>query len=152
MGRSPRRREQRTCACTQLLSHVQLFATPWTVARQIPLSMGFPGKNIGVGFYFLFQGIFPAQGWILHLLLSKWILYHLNHLARSPEGTAAERKGLGEFPELWEGWSGYSTQRCGKWCKGVWKQEGTRYVQVLKRLLWILYNKSKSIIKLSNRY
>ena len=23
------------------LSHVQLFATPWTVARQAPLSMGF---------------------------------------------------------------------------------------------------------------
>ena len=23
-----------------LLSHVQLFATPWTVARQVPLSMG----------------------------------------------------------------------------------------------------------------
>ena len=26
--------------CTQLLSHVQLFATPWTVAYQVPLSMG----------------------------------------------------------------------------------------------------------------
>ena len=25
----------------QSLSHVQLFATPWTVARQAPLSMGF---------------------------------------------------------------------------------------------------------------
>ena len=28
------------CMC-HLLSHVQLFATPWTVARQAPLSMGF---------------------------------------------------------------------------------------------------------------
>ena len=30
------------------LSHVQLFATPWTVAHQAPLSMGLwdsPGKN-----------------------------------------------------------------------------------------------------------
>ena len=26
--------------CAQLLSHVQLFATPWTVACQVPLSMG----------------------------------------------------------------------------------------------------------------
>ena len=26
--------------CTQSLSHVQLFATPWTVACQAPLSMG----------------------------------------------------------------------------------------------------------------
>ena len=24
-----------------MLSHVQLFATPWTVARQVPLSVGF---------------------------------------------------------------------------------------------------------------
>ena len=26
--------------CAELLSHVQLFATPWTVSRQAPLSMG----------------------------------------------------------------------------------------------------------------
>ena len=26
--------------CAQSLSRVQLFATPWTVARQAPLSMG----------------------------------------------------------------------------------------------------------------
>ena len=39
-----------------------LFVTPWTVARQDPLFMGFPGKNTGVGCYFLLQGIFPTQG------------------------------------------------------------------------------------------
>ena len=34
----------------QLLSHVHLFATPWTVAHQTQtLSMGFLGKNTGVG-------------------------------------------------------------------------------------------------------
>ena len=27
--------------CAQSHSHVQLFVTPWTVARQAPLSMGF---------------------------------------------------------------------------------------------------------------
>ena len=27
-------------ACAKPLSHVQLFTTPWTVARQAPLSMG----------------------------------------------------------------------------------------------------------------
>ena len=26
--------------CAELLSHVWLFATPWTIARQAPLSMG----------------------------------------------------------------------------------------------------------------
>ena len=40
------------CMCASLLSHfshVQLFVTPWTIARQVPLSMDFPGKNTGVG-------------------------------------------------------------------------------------------------------
>ena len=29
-----------------LLSHVQLFAPPWTIACQAPLSMGFPWARI----------------------------------------------------------------------------------------------------------
>ena len=39
------------------------LATLWTVARQASLSMGFSGKNIGVGCHLLLQGIFPTQGW-----------------------------------------------------------------------------------------
>ena len=31
------------------LSHVQLFATPWTVARQVPLSMGFSKQKYWSG-------------------------------------------------------------------------------------------------------
>ena len=31
-----------------MLSRVRLCATPWTVAHQAPLSMGFTGKNTGV--------------------------------------------------------------------------------------------------------
>ena len=38
------------------------LATPWTVARQAPLSMGFPRQNTGVGCHALLQGIFPTQG------------------------------------------------------------------------------------------
>ena len=33
----------------QLLRHVQLIATLWTVSHQAPQSMGSPGKNTGVG-------------------------------------------------------------------------------------------------------
>ena len=54
-----------------MISHfrqVRLFATPWTIARQAPLSMGFSSKNTRVGCHFLLQGIFPIQGWKLHLL------------------------------------------------------------------------------------
>ena len=35
--------------------------TPWTVARQAPLSMEFPSKNTGVGCHFLLQGILLTQ-------------------------------------------------------------------------------------------
>ena len=37
-------------------------ATKWTVACQIPLPMGFPRQEYGVGSHFLLQGIFPTQG------------------------------------------------------------------------------------------
>ena len=42
--------------------------TPWTVALQAPLSMGFSGLNTEVDFHFLLQGIFLAQGLNPHLL------------------------------------------------------------------------------------
>ena len=55
------RTENELCVC--VLSHVLLFATPWTVARQAPLSTGLGGvgchcKNAGMGCYFLLQGQF----------------------------------------------------------------------------------------------
>ena len=50
------------CLCAQLLSHVWLFVTPWTVASQAPLSMGLSSKNTGVGCQTLLQGIFMTQG------------------------------------------------------------------------------------------
>ena len=52
------------------------FATPWTVAHQAPLSMGFPGKNTGVGYHFLLWGICPTQGSSPCLLQFRRILHH----------------------------------------------------------------------------
>ena len=63
----------------QSLSHVQLFVTPWTVARQAPLPMGFPGKNTGVGCHFLLQGIFLTQGSNPHLLHCQVDSFSLSH-------------------------------------------------------------------------
>ena len=37
----------------QLLSRVQLFAVPWTVAHQAPCLWDSPGKNTGMGCHFL---------------------------------------------------------------------------------------------------
>ena len=36
--------------------------TLWIVAHKAPLSMGFPGKNTGVGCHFLLLVVFPTQG------------------------------------------------------------------------------------------
>ena len=55
------------------------FSTPWTVSCQAPLSMNSLGKNTGVGFHFLLQGLFPTQGSNLSLLHCRQILYHLSH-------------------------------------------------------------------------
>ena len=48
-------------------SHIQLFFTVWTVARQVPLRDS-PGKNTGVGYHALLQRIFPTQRLNLQLL------------------------------------------------------------------------------------
>ena len=37
--------DRSVCVCVRLLNPVQLFATPWTVARQAPLSMRFPRQE-----------------------------------------------------------------------------------------------------------
>ena len=55
------------------------FATPWTVARQAPLSRDFPGKNPGVGCHALLPEIFPTQGSALISYVScigRRVLYH----------------------------------------------------------------------------
>ena len=38
------------------------LVSQWTIAFQAPLSMGFPGKNTGVGSHSLLQEIFPTEG------------------------------------------------------------------------------------------
>ena len=65
-----------------IISHVWLFATLWTVAHKVSLSMGFPKQEYRVGCLFLFQGIFPTQESDMHflcLLHCRWILNLLSH-------------------------------------------------------------------------
>ena len=44
------------------LSHVRLFATPWTVAYQAPPSMGFSRQECWSGLPFPFPGDLPDPG------------------------------------------------------------------------------------------
>ena len=54
------------CACS-VTSIVSDCVTPWTVALQPPLSMGFSRQEFWSGFHVLLQGIFLTQGSNLHL-------------------------------------------------------------------------------------
>ena len=67
------------CARVHVLSHVRLFATLWTAACQVPLSMGVSQARILERVcHFLLQGIFLTQGLnlgLLCLLHCRQILY-----------------------------------------------------------------------------
>ena len=47
------------CARAHVVSHIQLFMTPWTVAHQAPLSMGLSGQEYCSGLPFPSLGDLP---------------------------------------------------------------------------------------------
>ena len=49
------------CVCAESLSRVRFFVTPWTVAHQATLSMGFSRQEHWSGLPCLLQGIFLTQ-------------------------------------------------------------------------------------------
>ena len=61
------------------LSRVQLFATPWTVAYQVPLLMGFSGQECWSGLPFPSPGDVPDPGIEPSFLHCRQMLYHLSH-------------------------------------------------------------------------
>ena len=61
-GMRPGREQQHRLTVVQSLSLVRLFATPWMLARQAPLSTGLSGKEPREGGHFLLQGILPTPG------------------------------------------------------------------------------------------
>ena len=50
---------RKRCVCAQLLNCIRLFATPWTVVRQAPLSLGFPRQEYRSGLLFPSPGGLP---------------------------------------------------------------------------------------------
>ena len=72
-----------------VLSRVWLFATPWTVARQAPLSMGFSRQDYWSGVPFPppgdppHPGIEPSSLYFLHWQADSLPLFHLHYLIYS---------------------------------------------------------------------
>ena len=73
--------------CETILSHfscVHLFVTPWTVARQAPLSMGFSRQEYWSGLPVPPPGIFPTQG--RNLCLLRLLRWHVGSLPLASPG------------------------------------------------------------------
>ena len=81
---------QSVCVCVCVLSHSVVSDSLQSYALYLSSLLcpwNFPGKNTGVGCYFLLQGIFPAQGLNLSLLcLPHWQAdsLPLRHLGNPP--------------------------------------------------------------------
>ena len=67
------------CCCCLLLSRVQLCATPWSVAPQAPLSMGFSRQEYWSGLPCPPPGDLPHPGIKPRSRHCRWILYCLSH-------------------------------------------------------------------------
>ena len=62
-----------------LLSRVQLFEIPWSVAYQVSLSMGFSRQDYWIGFLFSSPRDLPNPGIEPGLLHCRQTLYPLSH-------------------------------------------------------------------------
>ena len=102
----------RHSCCICMLSPVQLFATPWSVVCQAPLSRDSPGKNNGAGCHalllgnFLTQGLNPSLQCLLHWQADFLLLSHLG----SPKiwlgfWTSSPTEVLGQTIPQKTGWS-----------------------------------------------
>ena len=69
----------------QSFSRVRLFETPWTVARQATLSMGFPQQEYWSGLLFSPPRDLPNQEIYVSCIscIGRQVIYQLSHL-RSP--------------------------------------------------------------------
>ena len=67
---------RRACLCPNCFSCLSLFATPWTVVHQAPLSMGSSRQEYWSVLPCLPPGSLPAQGSNSGLLQCRQILYH----------------------------------------------------------------------------
>ena len=77
------------CLWPHSLSCVWPFGSPWTVACQDPLSMGFLKQEYGVGCHLLSRGPSQPRDWT-HVscgsCTERWILHHAYHLANQSAG------------------------------------------------------------------
>ena len=96
--------------CGTVTKWCLILVTPWTVACQAPLSVGFPRQEYRSGLPFPSPGYLPNQGSNLGLLCCRQILYQLRY-----QGTHNKHGSI----QKTKGWRHNSSSKCPKmdWCK-----------------------------------
>ena len=95
------------CVCAQLLSHVLLFATPWTIGCQAPLSMEFSRQEYWSQLPFPPPGDLPDPGikpqppvlgaWNLYHWITRAVPKHLKNTCFDPSGSLMTLGGSNEI-------------------------------------------------------
>ena len=100
-------------------SHVRLFVTPWTIARQAPLPTEFSRQEYWGGYHCLLQGSPLIQGWNSVSCLLPWQVGSL------PLGQPGKPRWMitGKETELWEQKSWGSSVTVSQ-CLGVEETRG----------------------------
>ena len=92
-------------------SCVRLFVTPWTAARQAPLSMEFSRQAYWSGLLCPPPGDLPNPGIepvsLTSTCIGRWVLYHQRHLGSPPASnsamlTPAVQRWLLDFSAPWD--------------------------------------------------
>ena len=91
---------------------------PWTIDHQVPLSMGFPGKNTGVGYHFLLQGIFLTQGSNLGLVHCRETFHRLSHQGSLHPGASHIMKRVPDEPRRI--CSSKAVSKSSAWSSSAW--------------------------------
>ena len=84
----------KACECVlSCFSCVRLFVTPWTAARQAPLSMEFSRQAYWSGLLCPPSGDLPNPGSepvsLTSTCIGRWVLYHQRHLGSPPASNSA---------------------------------------------------------------
>ena len=82
------------------LSHVLLFATPWTIAYQVPLSMGFPRQEYWSALPFSSPEDLPHPGIKLMFLVSPALVGRF--FTPEPPGKPKSCLGYKLAQDLWK--------------------------------------------------
>ena len=89
--------KSRHCVCAKSLQLCSTLCDPMDRSPLgSPCPWDFPGKNTGVGYHFLLQGIFPTQGLNPHLLCHRY--WHGSFLI--PETGGGSRLSSATLPQM----------------------------------------------------